>query len=155
MKIRLAQTEDVQGIVALINAAFKRAESFFIERDRIDKAAVHSFLRSGQFLLLENEQSLAGCVYVELRGNRAYTGLLAVDPSHQRSGIGSQLMLAAEDHARVAGCRFMDLRIVNLRRELPEFYLRRGYTQNGTEPFTAGIETKLPCHFIKMSKPLV
>lgn len=152
--IRTAQPADVEAITAIINAAFKRAESFFIERDRADSAAVRNFLQSGAFVLLEDERGIAGCVYVEKRGERAYTGLLAVEPSRQGSGYGSQLMQAAENHAREWGCCFMDLRIVNLRCELPEFYLRRGYVQTSTSPFTAGIQTKLPCHFINMTKPL-
>jgi N-acetylglutamate synthase-like GNAT family acetyltransferase len=152
--IRIAETVDVEAITTIINAAFKQAESFFIERDRIDPAAVSNFLKTGEFVVLEDERGIAGCVYVEKRGERAYTGLLAVEPSGQGAGLGSRLMQAAEQHAREAGCRCMDLRIVNLRRELPEFYLRRGYVQTSTSPFTPGIQTKLPCHFINMSKPL-
>jgi len=155
MQTRVAEGSDVEAITTVINAAFKRAESFFIERDRIDYDAVRRFMQCGQFLLLEDDRGLAGCVYVEKRGDRAYTGLLAVDPSRQKAGLGSQLMIAAEDHARESGSRFMDIRIVSLRRELPEFYFRRGYTPTGTEPFTAGLKTKIPCHFINMSKPLV
>lgn len=154
MQIRVAQPADVEAITTVINAAFKRAESFFISRDRIDTGAVRGFLQTGEFLLLEDERGVAGCVYVEKRGERAYTGLLAVDPSRQGSGLGSKLMTAAEEHAHESGCCFMHLRIVSLRLELPAFYSRRGYTPIGTEPFTPGIETRIPCHFIKMSKPL-
>jgi hypothetical protein len=60
----------------------------------------------------------------------------------------------AESYARAAGCEFMDLRIVNLRTELPPFYRRLGYVETGTEPFVADAKPSQPCHFIKMSKPL-
>jgi hypothetical protein len=63
-------------------------------------------------------------------------------------------MGAAEDCCARAGCRFMDLRIVNVRKELPGFYHRLGYVETGTEPFTAGLNPKVPCHFVNMSKPL-
>jgi GNAT superfamily N-acetyltransferase len=152
--IRAAGPTDVEAITTIINAAFKRAESFFIERDRIDPTGVRNFLQTGEFLLLGDDSGIAGCVYLEKRGERAYTGLLPVEPSRQGAGLGSRLMQAAEQHAREVGCRFMDLRIVNLRRELPEFYLRRGDVQTSTSPFTPGIQTELPCHFINMSKPL-
>jgi len=49
----------------------------------------------------------------------------------------------------------MDLRIVNLREELPAFYRKLGYMETGTEPFPSDLDTKLPCHFVNMSKPLV
>src|ERR1039458_2612811 len=61
---------------------------------------------------------------------------------------------AAEDYCAQAGSRFMDLQIVNLRKELPDFYHRRENVETGTAPFTPGLNPKLPCHFVKMSKPL-
>ncbi len=97
---------------------------------------------------------LVGCVYVELRGERAYLGLLSVDPKRQKSGLGSALMNAAEEYCANEGCRFMDLRIINLREELPIFYRNRGYVETGTAPLTPGLQPKLPCHFVEMSKAL-
>jgi len=41
-----------------------------------------------------------------------------------------------------------------LRTELPPFYQRRGYVETGTTPFVEDVPTKIPCHFINMSKPL-
>lgn len=155
MSIRIAQAADVAAIISVINAAFRRAESFFIERDRIDAATVGELMGSGEFLVFEGESEIAGCVYVEARRQRSYAGLLAVEPSRQQSGLGRRLMTAAEDRGRELGCRFMDLRIVNLRKELPGFYHRLGYVETGSTPFTAGVPTKIPCHFITMSKPLL
>ena len=85
---------------------------------------------------------------------RAYLGLLAVDPAYQQSGLGSVLMNAAEDYCRAQGASFMDIKVVSLREELCGFYRRRGYVKTGTSSFPAEVETKLPCHFIDMSKPL-
>jgi len=113
--------------------------------------------RSGNFLLAENEHALLGCVYVEpchLDSNRsaaeseerAYLGLLAVDPGAQQSGLGSLLMDAAEDYCRALGLRFMDIKVVNLREELTGFYGKRGYVETGTSAFPTEVETKLPCH---------
>ena len=124
-----------------------------------------NFLSSGKFLLAENEDTLLGCVYVEpshVDSHRsaaesqdsAYLGLLAVGPEHQQSGLGSMLMDAAEDYCRGLGLRFMDIKVVNLRAELGGFYRKRGYVETGTSAFPAEVETKLPCHFIDMSKPL-
>ena len=114
----------------------------------------NSLLGAGTFLLAETDGKLNGCVYVEMRGERSYLGLLSVDPDSQQAGLGSLLMLEAEKHCRRQGSRFMDILIVNLRTDLPAFYQRRGYTEAGTTPFPEDIETKIPCHFINMSKPL-
>ncbi len=152
--VRIAVPSEAKAITDLINAAFRQAESFFIERDRFAVEQVQSLLQTGEFLVSDEDGRITGCVYVEMKGDRSYLGLLAVDPRAQKSGLGSKLMTAAEDHCRKAGSQFMDIQIVNLRKELPDFYHRRGYVETGTAPFTAGIETKLPCHFVKMSKAL-
>ena len=154
MQVRLAETQDAEAITATINSAFRKAESFFIDRDRIDAESVRASMEKGQFLIAEDNGALAGCVYVEQRGEGAYLGLLAVDPALQRTGIGSALMNAAENHGSKMGCRFMDLRIVNLREENHVFYSRRGYVETGIEPFPSNLTPKLPCHFVNMSKSL-
>lgn len=152
MTVRLANPSEAELIVRVINAAFGPAESFFIDGDRIDLPQVNAFFEQGVFFVTED---LGGCVYVELRGDRAYFGLLSVDPSRQGGGIGKRLVSAAEEYARARGCRHMDLRVVNLREELPPFYRSLGYEETGTEEFHPDPPTKLPCHFISMSKPLV
>ena len=111
-------------------------------------------MENGQFLIAVENEALIGCVYLERRGERTYLGLLSVDPERQGAGIGSKLMNFAEEQCAKAGARFMDLRIVNLRTENHAFYRRRGYFETGTEPFPAELTTKLPCHFVNMSKPL-
>jgi predicted N-acetyltransferase YhbS len=152
--IRVADAKDAEAVGGVINAAFRKAESFLIDRDRIDLPTVRALFRTGTFLVAERNEVVVGCVHVEMRGERSYLGLLSVDPDGQKSGLGSKLMTAAEDYCAKAGSHFMDLRIVNVRRELPEFYHRRGYVETGTAPFTPGLEPKVPCHFVNMAKPL-
>lgn len=151
---RTAESTDAENIARLVNAAF-RPERFFIDADRTDPDKVRALLEKGKFLLAEEAGVLIGCVYVELRGERGYFGLLAVDPARQRAGIGSRLIEAAEQYCRATGSNFMDLTTVNLRKELPGYYRRRGYVESGTLPFPADQHPpKIPCHLVKMSKPL-
>ena len=152
--IRVAAPADAAKITGIINSAFRIAEGFFVDGPRISQAEVEQLFVKGSFLLAETDSTLNGCVYVELRGERSYLGLLSVDPSCQKSGLGSVLMLEAETFCRERGSRFMDIYIVNLREELPPFYRRRGYVENGTTPFPEDVPTKVPCHFINMTKPL-
>jgi GNAT superfamily N-acetyltransferase len=154
IRMRRAESADAENIASLVNIAF-RPERFFIDGDRTNPEKVRALLPKGKFLLSEEGSSLIGCVYAELRGERGYFGLLAVDPARQRAGIGARLIEAAEDYCRSAGCRFMDLTMVNLRKELPEYYRRRGYTESGTLPFPDEQHPpKVPCHLVRMSKPL-
>ncbi len=154
IKTRAADPEDAENIARLVNDAF-RPERFFIDQDRTNPQKVRDLLQKGKFLIAEEADTLVGCVYVETRGERGYFGLLAVDPARQKAGWGSLLIAAAEDDCRLAGCRAMDLTIVNLRQELPEYYRRFGYQESGILPFPADQHPpKLPCHLVRMSKPL-
>jgi ribosomal protein S18 acetylase RimI-like enzyme len=153
MKTRTAQLDDAENIARLVNAAF-RPERFFIAADRTNPDKVRELLRKGKFLLVEEADRLTACVYVERRDKRGYFGLLAVDPALQRSGLGSRMVAAAEAYCRDAGCRFMDLTIVNLRAELPPFYNRLGYVESGILPFPSEQDANQPCHLVRMSKSL-
>ncbi len=151
MRIRLAKDADAEPLTRLINAAF-RVEQPFIEGDRINPEGVRAYMKKGEFLLAEDSSGLVGCAYVEVRGDSGYLGLLGVEPKRQGAGLGRKLMDAAEDYFRKAGCRTIDLRIVSARTPLPAFYRYLGYVETGTAPFPAEVQTKVPCHYILMSK---
>src|ERR1041384_3152647 len=152
--IRVATAADTAQITEVINAAFRIVEGFFIASERITEAEVAESLGKGDFLLAETDGKLNGCVYVEMRGTRSYLGLLSVDPACQQSGLGSLLMEEAEHYCRTRGSRVMYIRIVPGREDFPAFYKKRGYSENGTSQFPPDVETKVPVHFINMSKPL-
>jgi GNAT superfamily N-acetyltransferase len=151
--MRFAEAADIEAIAAQVNGAF-RPERFFIDADRTNLEKVAALLKKGKFILLFESEVLAGCVYAEVRGERGYFGLLAVDPMRQRSGLGGQLIAAAEDHCRNAGCRFMDLTFVNVRQELPGYYRRHGYVESGVLPFPPDQIPNQPVHLVQMSKAL-
>jgi GNAT superfamily N-acetyltransferase len=153
MRTRVATASDVPIVTSLINAAYI-VERFFKAGDRIDEAEVRRLQGTGTFMMLERSGMAVGCVYVELRGARGYIGLLSVDPAQQGSGAGRQLMNAAEDFCAAHGASDADLRVVNLREELPPFYRRLGYVECGTEPFSEPEQATRPCHFILMTKRL-
>ena len=153
ISLRTATERDAVAIARLVNAAFL-AEKFFIERDRTSPATVRELLTKGNFLLAEDASSLAGCVYYELRGERGYFGMLSVDPSCQGTGVGRLLVSTAEKVFKDAGCKYSDMKIVNVREELYALYRRWGYAEAGVSPYDDPVPTKIPVHFIHMSKPL-
>ena len=153
MTIRIAAPSEAPTLAALISLAY-RVEDFFKIGDRTDPEDVRRRMASGAFIVIEDERGIAGCVYVSRHGDVGYFGMLSIDPARQGQGLGSQLIAAAEAHCRAAGCRAMELEVVNLRTELPPYYRRFGYTESGTRPFTDTDRASRPCHFIVMSKPL-
>jgi GNAT superfamily N-acetyltransferase len=152
--IRLAHHSDVEPLVRLINSAFQ-VEQPFIAGDRTNPEGVRAYMEKGKFLLAEDSAGLAGCVYVELRDNRGYLGLLGVDPRRQGTGLGRALMHAADGYFREQACIAVDLRVISPRQPLLAFYRHLDYMETGTAPFPPDIQTKVPCHYIYMSKTLV
>jgi ribosomal protein S18 acetylase RimI-like enzyme len=150
---RIATRNDAEAVAGLVNRAFL-VEQFFIERDRTDPDTVRGLMQKGQFLLAEDGPALAGCVYFEVRGERGYFGMLSVEPSRQGMGVGHQLVAAVEKYLQDRGCRFCDMKIVNVRTELYDLYRRWGYAETGTSPYDDPHPTKIPVHFVHMSKSL-
>jgi len=148
-QIRPATAEDAALVAALINQAFS-VEKFFIEGDRTSAEEVHTMMARGEFLVLGD---FAAVVYVELRGERGYFGMLSVDPARRKEGLGRRLVEIAEQRCREAGCRIMELQTVNLRLELAPYYRKLGYVESGTTPFLSD-RLRQPAHFVKMEKPL-
>ena len=154
MTTRMATESDFDPLLRLINSAFE-VERFFKDEDRLNDARLHEYFRKGVFLVIEEDGHLAACVYVERNGDRAYLGLLSVDPAKQKSGLGRRLTAAAEEFAREMGAHFMDLTVVNLRAELPGMYEKLGYRVTGTAPFPVDqMPVTQPCHFVCMTKEL-
>jgi N-acetylglutamate synthase-like GNAT family acetyltransferase len=156
---RVATADDVPGLVRLINRAYV-IEEFFVSGDRTSVAQVQERMsRSAScFLVAEDpmgRNGLSACVWVEWRGDRGYFGMLAVDPDQQGRGLGRLLVAAVEQHCRALGCRFLDISVVNLRTELPEFYRQFGFAPYGTAPFHEPEKLTRPAHLVLMTKPLV
>jgi GNAT superfamily N-acetyltransferase len=154
---RTAAAADAVSLMRLINAAFV-VERVAFDGDRIDLEGVRALLGKGTFLVAEDSESHSplGCVYLEPRGDRCYLGLLSVAPSWQGQGLGRRLADAAEEFARQAGCQAMNLRILSPRAEgLLPVYKRLGYSEAGTASFPADVPSKVPCHYLLMTKALL
>jgi len=153
--IRVATAADAPAIIPLINEAFTVED--FLEGTRTDAERMAKSMETGQFLVAEDsERKIVATVYTELHGERGYFGMLAVDPSQQGKGLGRTMIDAAEKHCRKLGCTHMDIKVLSLRKGLPDYYRQFGYIETGFEgfrpsrPFKPGVE----CHCIVMSKDL-
>lgn len=154
-QIRLATPADRPRLISVINAAF--AIETFLEGTRTDDERLAAMMKKGEILLAENScGQILACIYAEINCNRGYLGQLAADPSHQRSGLGRQMLAAAEDYFRAHGCEAIDITVLSLRPELLPIYRRLGFVETGTEEFhmSRSLKDGQECHCIKMSKPL-
>lgn len=150
--LREADEQDAEDIAALINEAYMPAEGFLYDGPRISVEEVRAKLASGGFLLRTTSiGSLEGCVYLEVRGDAGYFGLLAVSTERQHHGLGRRLVSAAESYFIERGCTSVEIDVVNHRQELFPFYGGLGYRVIGQKPFDDPRLTR-PCHFVMMRK---
>jgi GNAT superfamily N-acetyltransferase len=169
---RLATKEDVAPIVLLVNAAYQGEpgvaswtnEADIVLGPRITAREIEERIASPDGVILvvpdANEEpacSLAGCVHVERRGDSCYIGLLSVHPRAQSARLGTQLLHAAEEHARESfGSAVAAVWVVNARTELVAWYERKGYARTGeTHPFPPA-EARVPgLEFLVLRKMLL
>ena len=161
--LRPAHPADAPAITAVINLAFQK-ESSFKKGDRIDEQQVREKMSTGSFYVVENEGVISACIYIETASadssglasgpNAGYIGMLAVHPSLQGRGLGRKLMTFGEAELQRRDVTHIQLRIVNLRTELLDFYSRLGYRETGTAPYPFPEKTTRPIHFIHMEKSL-
>lgn len=143
-------------MLSIINSAF--AVETFIDGTRTDAARLADLTKKGEYLVAEDDAGqVIASVFVELRGDRGYFGMLAVDPVRQGTGLGRKMVEAAEEYCRSRGCRHMDISVLSLRPELPPFYARLGYSETAIEPFVDQHRVKngAECVAVIMSKALV
>ncbi len=155
VRVRIATPEDMGAMIPVVNAAF--AVEHFIEGTRTDAERMGELMRKGEFLVAEYEAArVFASVYTELRGERSYFGMLAVDPGRQGSGLGRVMVEAAENHCRARGSQWMDISVLSLREELLPFYCKLGYAETRREEFRPSRPLKrgFECHCIVMSKRL-
>ncbi len=148
-----AGPKDVPTIVSLINRAFA-VERFFKNGDRTDAETVQQNMKDGTFLVMRDGNEMIACAWIKITEDRAYLGTLSVDPARQKSGIGARMMQEAETYARARGCKALDIRIVNLRTELPGIYRKFGFVETGIQELSDFTKFTRPVHFVKMSKAL-
>src|ERR1700740_1261149 len=127
-RVRFGEPADTADLVPLINVAFL-PEQVAIEGDRITAEKLQRFFANGKFLMLEDAEGLAGCVYAEVRGSRGYIGLLALRPELKGRGLGRVLMSRAEEYLVSVGCEVADLRTISARTDLVPMYRHLGYQE--------------------------
>ena len=157
MKARPATERDIPEIVRVINLAY-RVEDFFIDGDRTKTQEIAAFFADPDscFLVIDGSGhgTLSAAVLVDVHDGRGHFAMLSVDPASQKNGLGRALITAVEEHCIAAGCRALDMEIVNLREELPAYYSALGFIETGTAPFPNQAKLRRDAHLVLMTKPL-
>ena len=147
-RARRAEPADIPALHALVESAYRgdsarrgwTHEADLLDGQRTDPAALAEVIAdpAQAILALEGPGGFTGCVCVSDKGEGlAMLGMLSVRPDIQAQGIGRELIAAAEAYAfSVFGARRMEMTVIRSRRELIDWYERRGYRDTGrTAPF--------------------
>ena len=142
-KISIATLVDVKEITALLNSAYRgesskqgwTTEVHLIGGDRrTDEPSLQQVMKiAGSIVLkyLNEEQKIIGCVNLQLHGTKIYLGMFSVVPQLQGSGIGKQILNAAEEYANALHCTSIYMSVIDVREELINWYKRNGYVETG------------------------
>ena len=169
MAVSKAIITDVPELNLLVNSAYRgesskqgwTTEAHLLDGIRIDKDILNGYFRTPGVSILkytDEDGHIVGCVYLEERPPKLYVGMFSVSPLLQGKGIGRELLLAAEEHARQINCQTLTMTVISTRHELISWYERRGYKPTGEiQPFHVGKRfgiPKQPIELIVMEKTL-
>lgn len=74
------------------------------------------------------EDTIIGCIQARQENQEIHIGLFAVDSKFQSSGIGKKLLEFAErESSKFWNINSFVMEVISSRKELIDFYLRRGY----------------------------
>lgn len=153
--IRLAASDEADQVARIINAAFHVERPFRLRGERTSTEDVRRLMLDGNsFFVAEQGGQILGTVYVRITGHTGYFGMLAVDPTLQRSGIGRALREHTEAFCKQHGCSEMTLTTGDFRTELLPYYSRAGYRVVSTEPGPAEWSMRNEFRIVHMAKPL-
>lgn len=161
---RHAQLSDIPSIVHLVESAYRgeasragwTTEADFLEGQRIDAQSVQADIEKLDSVIVLAYYSTAStssatnlavaeilaCCHLQKKQTACYFGMFSVNPTQQGAGIGKLLIQEAERIAKYDWqCSHMEMTVIDIRDELIDFYIRRGYVRTGKHlPFPYGDE---------------
>ncbi|QWF18397.1 GNAT family N-acetyltransferase [Lysobacter capsici] len=154
IKFRAATPADTDAVVALVESAYRgdsgrrgwTTEADILDGRRTGPDEIESVLAKPKGMILIAERAdasgeLLACAHIAVEDDGSgYFGMFSVNPSLQGGGIGKRVLAEAERVAREQwNLTLIRMSVINVREELIEFYVRRGYERTGRfEPFPYG-----------------
>jgi len=132
------QYENIEDIVNLVNSVYRdnksnkawTSESHLLSGKRIDVIMFRKILdeTNSEIYIAKLENNIIGCIQAKLENQEIHIGLFAVDSNFQSEGIGKRLLEFAEsESSKLWKVNSFVMEVISNRKELIEFYIRRGY----------------------------
>lgn len=155
MHIEFTQADEnhVEDLVELVNSAYRgdsskkgwTTEADLLDGQRVDADGILADIEKEDSVILiaedDETEKLLGCVHLEKQGDKCYLGMLTVDPTLQKKGIGKMLISESEAFAQFWDCTHLYITVISVRNELIAWYEKHGFRKTGeTKPFPYGDE---------------
>lgn len=149
LELRRATSADAPAIVALVERAYRgdasragwTTEADLLDGQRTDLDEVAQLIeRDANLLLAHHDGELSASVLLTPEDDAVLLGMFAVDPRKQGSGLGREVLAAAERiMAGELGATRGRMTVLTQRAELIAWYERRGWRRTGARaPFPYG-----------------
>jgi len=165
IRIDTAGQQDLAALHGVIERAYRgdtarqgwthEADLLFDERTELQTLIDIVAAPDTMLLIAKTESEPVGCVQITDRGNGLCDlGLLCIEPGLQAAGLGRQMIAAAESAAiQNFGSKSMEMTVIEQRRELIDYYQRRGYHLTGERrPFP--IDLVPPLKMVVLAKTI-
>lgn len=137
MRIRRAKPRDAKALEAVYQAAYAETEELGFPMKAAEATAdrIRHWMDEERVLVAVSNKEAVGAVRLEpTTDGYLKVSRLAVHDEHQREGVGSRLMDAAESTAREEGFEGVRLTTPPDHPYLPAFYRGRGYERVAEYP---------------------
>jgi len=123
LEVRAFRETDEEEVVAL----WRRCGLIRPTNDPRKDIARKLRVRPDLFLVGSLGGTIVAAVMAGYEGHRGWINYLAVDPDHQRNGLGRRIMAEAERRLRESGCPKINLQVRSSNQGVIDFYRRIGY----------------------------
>lgn len=142
MIFRHATIDDITALTSLLNRSYRgessragwTTEADLLSGKRIDEAGLLQLFNDPESLILiaQTSEIITATIHAHRKLDTIHFGLFAVEPTLQGNGIGKALLAYVESEAALkwkVSTAIME--VISHRKELIEYYERRGYKLTG------------------------
>ncbi|HLW53483.1 MAG TPA: GNAT family N-acetyltransferase [Candidatus Angelobacter sp.] len=134
-KIRKADANDADGVLACLRAAFERYRAQYTPEGFadtvLDSETIKSRMREMLVLVAVCEGTIIGTIGYSVKGREGHLRGMAVHPDWQGTEVASALLSAAEDELRRSNCTFVNLDTTEPLKRAARFYEKHGFSASG------------------------
>jgi ribosomal-protein-alanine N-acetyltransferase len=128
VRLGLAHVDDASAIAAMSRQLIEHGLAWSWNEDRVERCLRN---RDCVVLVARDRRRVIGFAIMEFYAIHAHLNLLAVQPGHQRQGVGRQLLEWLEASARTAGIFKVHLELRANNDGARAFYEKLGYRSSG------------------------